>query len=155
MCVDGECEQKGNVLVYEALLVNRCLQRWGLGCLVTRFLRDQKKQASLERQSRGTAEGGLNRAIFRETYSFVWLRWTDSQVTWPPAPPTPVQTAGVAVGNRGETLGREQSGQRRKEKKKKKPTRLKKATSPVWGLFKTSEFTGMTSNWQGLLASGH
>lgn len=49
------------------------------------------------------------------------------EVTWPPAPLTLVPTAGVVVGNRGETLSREQSGRRRKGEKKKKKTRLKKS----------------------------
>ena len=81
----------------------------------------------------GSCRGWFQSEIFRETYSFVWLWWLaqwgflDSEVTWPPAPLALVPTAGVVVGNRGETLSREQSGRRRKGEKKKKKTRLKKS----------------------------
>lgn len=58
--MEGTCEQ---TRVYAELLVNICLQRWGPGCLSNWFLRDQKKQASLETQGGGwggAAKGGLS-----------------------------------------------------------------------------------------------
>lgn len=137
---------------------------------VSRYLVPQiPEETGLSRKARwGKAEGGLNQTC-REGYFFVWLiRWivpcsfVDTEVTQP-TPCTPVPTAGVAVGNRGETLGRrggERQGTQRPEEEelsRGEKNRLKKATSPVWTvwvLFKTSEFRGMTSNWQGLLVSG-
>lgn len=87
----------------------------------------------------GAADSGLNREIFGETYSFVWLQriaqqgFLGAEVTWP-APSTPVPTAGVAVGNR-ETLGRGEEWQRTEATggrniKKEMYFRLKKATRP-------------------------
>lgn len=56
VCGGNVWADKKRVRVYAALLVNTSLQRWGPGCLSNWFLRDQKKQASLEMQGGGWGE---------------------------------------------------------------------------------------------------
>lgn len=92
----------------------------GQRCLGTWYLRYQKKQDSQERQGEEMLRGlesDFQRRLFLCVANPVNRSFIDMEVTQP-TPSTPVPTAGVAVGNRGETLGRrggERQGTQRPE----------------------------------------
>lgn len=95
-------------------------QRWGRGVSVP-GTSDTRRNRTLTKGKVGKCRGGLESAFQRSLFlcvaNLVNRSFVDTEVTQP-TPSTPVPTAGVAVGNRGETLGRrggEQQGTQRPE----------------------------------------
>lgn len=146
--------------VYKALLVNRCL-RPEVGPWVSQGPEGAglSGKARLGSRDLGWFESGdFQRKLFlcvapaNCSVMISGLRGNLASVS----PNSGTSCWGCCGQQRRNTGQRTEQPEEEGEKKKpKKLTRLKKATKPIWGLFKTSEFRDMTSNWQGLLTRGH
>lgn len=114
---EGMCEQTRNVLGFTALLVNTCLQRWALGVSATGFSGTRRNRPLWKCKVAvgGAAEAGLSQKFSEETIPLSGsvtcsVRISDFRGNLAfLLPRALVPTAGVVVGNRGETLSREQS----------------------------------------------